>query len=28
VRSLQERAAAHEGGINALLAELLVKGLG
>jgi hypothetical protein len=28
VRSLQERAAAHEGGINGLVAELLVEGLG
>ena len=28
VRSLHERAAAHEGGLNALTAELLAKGLG
>ena len=26
--SVRERAAEHEGGINALVAELLVKGLG
>ena len=27
VRSLQERAAAHHGGINGLVAELLAKGM-
>ena len=27
-KQLQERAAAHEGGMNALVAELLAKGLG
>ena len=28
VKQLNERAAAHEGGVNALVAELLKKGLG
>jgi len=28
IKRLHERAAAHEGGVNALVAELLGKGLG
>jgi len=28
VKQVNERAAAHEGGVNALVAELLKKGLG
>ena len=28
IKRLHERAAAHEGGVNALVAQLLTKGLG